>query len=292
MVGSSIAFLCATNSLDDIVLLNRTKSKAIGEAFDISNSIPSNSDITIRGTDDYSEIAGSNLIIITASTGVYMKSRMEIIDNQVEMIRNIGKKIKEKCSSPLILIVSNPVDVLTYYFQKETNFPRTKVVGIASSLDTSRFRYILSKNFNLKNSQISDALVLGEHGDSMIPIFSKVKIDKKLISKNIEQKLKAKITREIRDYWKILRNYKSRSQFGIAKNVYDIVESISKDESISVPVSVLLKGEFNEKDVCMGVPVTFTPNGISEIHEIDLDQDEQNLFRYSAEAIRKNIQSV
>ncbi|NOQ44147.1 MAG: lactate dehydrogenase [Nitrosopumilus sp.] len=292
LVGSSIAFLCASNSLDDIVLLNRTKSKALGEALDISNAIPKNSDITIRGTDDYSEITNSDIIVITASTGVYLKNRNEMIDEQVKMIKEIGKKIKKYCPSPIILIISNPIDVLTYFFQKETNFCKNNVIGIASSLDSSRFRYLLSKKIGVKQSQISDALVLGEHGDSMVPIFSKVKIKGKNVREIIDSKQKEDISREIRDFWKSLRNLKSRSQFGIAKNTYDVMESIIKNQTISFPASILLEGEFGEKNVCMGVPIKITSEGKIEIQSIDFDESEQKLFKLSAETIRNTIKSV
>jgi malate dehydrogenase len=292
LVGSSIAFLCASNSLDDIVLLNRTKSKALGEALDISNAIPKNSDITIRGTDDYSEISNSKIIVIAASTGVYLKNRNEMIDAQVEMIKEIGKKIKSNCPSPIILIISNPVDVLTYFFQKETNFSRNKVTGIASSLDSSRFRYFLSKKIGVKQSQISDAYVLGEHGDSMVPIFSKTKINGKNLLEIIDSGQKGEITRETRDYWKSLRNFKSRSQFGIAKNAFDVIESIINNQTLSIPASILLEGEFGEKDVCVGVPIKITSKGITEIQSIDYDESERELFKMSAQTIRNNIQSI
>jgi len=292
LVGSSIAFLCASNSLDDIVLLNRTKSKALGEALDISIAIPKNSDITISGTDDYSEISNSNIIVIAASTGVYMKSRNEMIDAQVEMIKEIGKKIKTNCPSPIILIISNPVDVLTYFFQKETNFSRNKVIGIASSLDASRFRYFLSKKIGVKQSQISDACVLGEHGDSMVPIFSKTKIKGKNILEIIDSKQKGEIKRETRDYWKSLRNFKGRSQFGIAKIVFDVIESIINNRDLSIPASILLEGEFGEKDVCIGVPIKITSKGITEIQAMEFDKSERELFKMSAQTIRNNIQSI
>lgn len=274
------------------MLLNRTKSKALGEALDISNAIPKNSDITIRGTDDYSEITNSDIIVITASTGVYLKNRNEMIDEQVKMIKEIGKKIKKYCPSPIILIISNPIDVLTYFFQKETNFCKNNVIGIASSLDSSRFRYLLSKKIGVKQSQISDAFVLGEHGDSMVPIFSKVKIKGKNVREIIDSKQKEDISREIRDFWKSLRNLKSRSQFGIAKNTYDVMESIIKNQTLSFPASILLEGEFGEKNVCMGVPIKITSEGKIEIQSIDFDESEQKLFKLSAETIRNTIQSV
>lgn len=292
MVGSSIAFLCASNSLDDIVLLNRTKRKALGEALDISNAIPKNSDITISGTDDYSEISNSKIIVIAASTVGYVKNRNEMVDAQVKMIKEIGKKIKTNCQSPIILIISSPVDVLTYFFQKETNFSRNKVIGIASSLDSSRFRYFLSKKIGVKKSQISDAYVLGEHGDSMVPIFSKTKINGKNLLEIIDSQQKEEITRETRDYWKSLRNFKSRSQFGIAKNAFDVIESIIKNQALSIPASILLKGEFGEKDVCLGVPIKITSKGSMEIQEMEFDEFERGLFKMSAQTIRNNIQSI
>jgi malate dehydrogenase len=292
LVGSSIAFLCASNSLDDVVLLNRTKSKAIGEALDISNAIPKNSDITVRGTDDYSKISNTDIIVIAASRGVYLKNRYENTDTQVEMIKEIGGKIITNCQSPIVLIVSNPVDVLTYFFQKETNFSKNKVIGIASSLDSSRFRYFLSKKIKVKQSQISNAYVLGEHGDSMVPIFSNTKIKGKNVLEIINSTQKEEITRDTRDYWKILRNLKSRSQFGIAKNTFDVIESIIDNRTISTPASVLLEGEFGEKDVCIGVPIKITSIGVTEIQEIVLDKSELELFEKSAQTIRNTIQSA
>lgn len=292
LVGSSLAFLCASNPLDDIILLNRTKSKAIGEALDISNAIPETSDITIRGTDNYSEISSARIIVIAASTGVYLKNRHEMIGAQVKMIREIGKKIKENCTSPIVLIISNPVDVLTYFFLKETGFPRNKIMGIASSLDSKRFRYLISKKLGVKNSQISNAYVLGEHGDSMIPIFSKTKIDGKNILDVINSIQKEEISKELKNYWKSVRNLKDRSQFGIAKNTFDVIESIVENHSLWVPASVLLKGEFGEQDVCMGVPVKISSKGIFEIESIDLNKTEQELFKKSAQTIRNNTRSI
>jgi malate dehydrogenase len=292
LVGSSIAFLCAANSLDDIILLNRTKSKALGEALDISNAIPKNSNITIQGTDDYSKISESDVIVVTASTGIYLKNRNEIINAQVQMIKEIAKKIKSHCKSPKVLIISNPVDVLTYFFQKETNFLRNNVIGIASSLDSSRFRYLLSKKIGIKKSEITDVYVLGEHGDSMIPIFSKAKIRNKNVLEIIDLKQKETITKELRDYWKSLRSFKARSQFGIAKNTYDLIESIIKKQNLSLPASILLEGEFGEHDVCMGVPIEVTSEGLTKIQSMDFDESEKEQFKKSAQIIRSNIQSV
>lgn len=291
-VGTAIAFLCISTSLDDVLLVNRTKNKAIGEALDISNAVPENSNVSIQGTDDFSKIIGSDIIVITASTGTYLKSRTEMMGAQVKMIKDIAKEIKKHCPSAIILIVSNPLDVLTYVFQKETKILRNKVIGIASSLDSSRFRYLLSEKFKLKQSQINNVMVLGEHGDSMVPIFSGVKINKMNLLEMIDETEQNLITTEIRNYWKSLRNFKSRSQFGIAKNTFDVLNSIIKNNELIIPASIVLNGEYDEQDISMGVPVKINKDGIKEIIEIKLNQAEHSLLKISAQTIRDCINSL
>ena len=289
-VGASVAFLCVSNALDDVLLVNRNEGKAIGEALDIASAIPTNSKFTIRGTDDYSQISDSDIVVIASSVGVYMKDRTENIVLQVKMIKEIAQKIKQYCPSAIILIVSNPLDVLTYFFQKESAISRFKVIGIASSLDTSRFRYLISETLSVPQSSISNAIVLGEHGDSMVPVFSGVTVGGNPLFSMIDSR--DSITDDIRNYWKKLRNYKSRSQFGIAKNTFDIIDSILHKKEIAIPVSVVLEGEYGENDVAMGVPVRIDQNGISEIQKIKLDDTESSSLKKSSEKIRNYIQSV
>ena len=230
---------------------------------DIANAIPSTSKFSIRGTDDYSHLTGSKIVIITASAQGYSKDRTENTKSQVVMIKEIAVKIKQYCPSAIILIVSNPLDVLTYFFQKESAIPRFKVIGIASSLDTSRFRYLISETLSVPQSSISIAIVLGEHGDSMVPVFSGVTVGGNPLFSMIDSR--DSITDDIRNYWKKLRNFKSRSQFGIAKNTFDVIDSILHKKEITIPASVVLEGEYGENDVAMGVPVRIDQNGICEI---------------------------
>jgi len=288
-VGTSIAFLCVSNALDDVLLLNRTKDKAIGESLDIANAIPSTSKFSIRGTDDYSKLSGSDVVVIAASTGIYQKDRTENIHSQVKMIKEIAKKIKCYCPSAIILLISNPLDVLTYFFQRETTLPRFKIIGVASSLDTSRFRYLISKKFNIPQSLISNALVLGEHGDSMTPIFSGVSVDKNPLLSMVGDDEIFSLTRSVRNYWKKLRDYKSRSQFGIAKNTYDVLDAIMHSKELSIPASVVLEGEYGEHDVAMGVPVKINQHGIFEIQKIKLNQFETDMLQNSSKKIRGYI---
>ncbi len=291
-VGVGIAFLCASNGLDDILLINRTMAKAIGESLDIVNSIPATSQFSIHGTDDYSKLSGSKIVVISASVSIYLKNRVENLDLQVNMIRDIAKKIKQYCPSAIVLIVSNPLDVLTYFFHKESQLNRFKVIGIASSLDTSRFHHFLSEKFKVPLSSISNTLVLGEHGDTMVPIFSNILInDTPLLSMINEHEIDI-MTNNVRNYWEVLRKYKSRSQFGIAKKTYDVIETIINSKELEIPAAVVLKGEYGEKDVSMGIPVKINSEGIIEIQKISINEKELVLLKKSSNQIRNNIKSV
>lgn len=288
-VGSAIAFIAASNSLDDIVLLNRTKEKAIGESLDIANSIPENSSISISGTDDYSDIQNSDIFVITASAGTYSNSRTELVSDQINMVKEIFQKLKNISSNAKILMVSNPVDILTYVFQKEGNFQNQNVIGVASSLDSSRFQLLLSKELSSNTNEIQDALVLGEHGDSMVPIFSRAKkLDTPVLDILNESQIE-NISGNLRFYWKTLREYKSRSVFGISKHVFDILESITKNKKISIPASVLLNGQYGISDICLGVPTKISKNGLEEIIEIELSTLELEKLQNSAETIKKYV---
>jgi malate dehydrogenase len=291
-VGSAVAFLCGSFGLDDIVLVNRSEKKAIGEALDISNAISASSSISISGTADYSKIKDSDVVVITTSAGIHIQSRSEIMIDQAILIRKIGKEIASYASDAKILMVTNPVDVLTYLIQKEGRFLSKNVLGVAASLDSSRFRYILSKEFGTNQSKITDAIVMGEHDDSMVPIFSHAKFNGKPISDLLNEEQKSRITSEVRNYWKYLRDYKGHSVFGIAKNTFDLVKCIIKNETLSVPTSVLLDGQYDLSDVCIGTPLTINKNGITQIHQIKITEGEKESLHKSANKVKSNISKV
>ena len=290
-VGSAIAFLCGSSGLDDIVLVNRNEKRAIGEALDITNAIPKNSTISISGTSDYSKIKNSDVCVIAASVAPHIKTRSDVMLDQAKMITDVSRKISEFASSSKVLVVTNPVDVMTYLVQKRGNLSKN-VLGIASSLDSARFRYLLAKEFGTDQSQIKDALVMGEHDDSMVPIFSCAKFGSTPVNDILDEQQKMRITASVRSYWKSLRDYKGSSVYGIAKNTFDAIDSIIKNQPLEIAASVLLDGQYDTKDLCMGIPVTITKDGIAQIHEISITQQEKEQLRKSAGIIQNNIAQV
>ena len=215
-----------------------------------------------------------------------------MLSEQVTMIREILTKIKEHTPDSIVLMITNPVDILTYVFQKEGNFPTEKVFGIASSLDSSRFKLLLAKNLGTKLSEIFDALVMGEHGDSMVPIYSRAKIKQTPVLEVLNENQIQEITQGVRGYWRTLREFKSRSVYGIAKKVYDVSEAIIHEKELSIPTSVLLTGQYGISDVCMGVPTKIGKEGVKEIQEIEIAESELELLRQSAEVIKEYIQTL
>ena len=289
-VGSAIAFLCGSSSLDDVTLVNRNEKTAIGEALDITNSIPKNSTISVTGTSDYSQIKNSDVIVITASVKAHTASRSDIMLEQSVMIRDIARKISELAPNSNVLVVTNPVDVMTYLVQKTGNLD-SNVIGIASSLDSARFRYLLAKELRVDQSQIIDAMVMGEHDDSMVPIFSRAKLGNVSVNDILDEKQKSQITLDVRNYWKLLRDYKGSSVFGIAKNTFDVIESIIQNQQLEICASVLLHGQYGVDDVCIGVPVTITKNQVL-INEVSIANYEKDQLHKSAGIVKRNISQV
>ena len=287
-VGSTIGFLVAAASLDDVVLVNRNKNKAIGEALDIVNVVPRNSSISVTGTDDFEYASGSDVIVIAVGAGKIIDDRSDLIPYTVPIIHEISKKISRYSSNAKVIVVTNPVDVITHYILKETGLLPKNIIGMGSSLDSDRFRYLLSKVLHTDQSKV-ESLVLGEHGNSMVPIFSTAKFNGKPV--NLDENQITSITNDVRNYWKPLINLKGASVFGAAKHSYDIIHAIIKNEKLRVPASVMVQGEYGISDVCVGVPVSVDTAG-ALIEEIDLDNDELNSLKISADVIKNNIKKI
>ncbi len=286
-VGSAIAFLCTSSGLDDVLLVNRTEKKAIGEALDLANTIPTNSSISVMGTGDYSKIVNSDVVVIAASIGEHSTARTDMMSEHTLMIKKIMQDIAKFAPESKVLIVTNPVDVLTFVASKYVL--QNNTIGVASSLDSSRFRYILAQEFGTDQSQITDALVLGEHDDSMVPIFSHAKFGGIKVTDLLDQNQIDTISSKVRFYWKDLRSTKGSSVYGIAKNTFDVISAIINNKSLEIPVSVYLDGQYGLENLCMGVPTTINKHGITKIHEIPMTQNEKDQLYNSASIIKNNI---
>lgn len=288
-VGSALAFLLASEALDDVVLVNKPKDKAIGESLDIMSALPPTTKISITGTDDMAKIKKSNIVVITASAGKITDERTDLLPFNVPIIKEISNDIRKFADDAKIIVVTNPVDIITYQVMKETEFNPHSVIGMGSSLDSTRFRYLVAKELAAKQNQI-EGIVMGEHGNTMVPIFSSVKLDGKYLELNKNQK--SQISIELMNFWRYLIAYKGESVFGAAKNTYDMIRAILLDKQISVPAQVCLNGEYGFDDLCMGVPVVLNGNGMDKIIKINLSASESELLGMSALKIKEIIEKM
>ena len=288
-VGSALAFLLASEALDDIVLVNETKNKAIGESLDIMSALPATTKTTITGTDEMNKIKKSNIVVITASAGTIKDERTDLLSFNVPIIEEISKDIRKFADDAKIIVVTNPVDIITYQVLKETEFDSHSVIGMGSSLDSTRYRYLIAKELAAKQNQI-EGIVMGEHGNTMVPIFSSVKIDGKDLE--LDKKQRSQISTELKNFWRYLIAYKGESVFGAAKNTYDMVKAIFLDKQIFVPAQVYLDGEYGFNNLCMGVPVVLNGKGIDKITEISLSASESELLGISALRIKEIIEKM
>jgi malate dehydrogenase len=288
-VGSAIAFLIGQSGLDDLIIVNRSKNKALGEALDVANTIPEKSLISVRGTDNFSEIKHSDVVIVTVSSGVIKEERMDLLPFNVPIISDICKNITKYADEAKVIVVTNPVDIVTYQILHQTGFLRERVIGMGSGLDSSRFRYLLAKELGIKQGYI-EGQVIGEHGSTMVPLFSNAKSHGERIK--ISEKKIDEITYELRNYWRSLVSFKEASVFGAAKNTFDIVKSIIKGKNYLTSASVCLEDEYGFSGLSMGVPVVFGKNGVQEILELDLDQKESELLKQSAKQICEGINKL
>lgn len=151
-VSSTIGFLAASHNIDDVILINDHKNKTMGEELDISNAIPEDSKFSIIGTDDISEIKDSKVVVIAASTGKIKTNRMDLLKSNLKITRDFAKCIKKYAHDARILVITNPVDIITYFLQKESELLRENVIGLDSNLDSNRLRYLLAKEIGAKQS--------------------------------------------------------------------------------------------------------------------------------------------
>ena len=228
------------------------------------------------------------MIVIAVSAGKMVADRTDLLPYNVPIIKEISKKIKKYANDAKVVVITNPVDVITYCVLKESGLPTENVIGMGSSLDSNRFRYLLSKILQTNPSKIK-SMVIGEHGNSMVPIFSTVKFAGKSI--NLDENQMARTTAELRNYWKPLIELKGASVFGAAKHSYDIVKAIIKNEKLSVSSSVMVSGEYGLSDVCVGVPVIIDKNG-AKIDKIDIAESELKLLIASSEIIKNNLEKL
>jgi L-lactate dehydrogenase len=299
-VGSTFAYALAQRGLaDQIFLMDANREYAEGQVLDLVHGLPYYPPVQIRvgRPEDY---ADARVIVITAgakqSPG---ESRLALLKRNAAIISSIMDEIVRQRSGAVVVVVSNPVDVLTYVALKRSGWPKGRVVGSGTVLDSARFRYLLSQHCEVDVGNVH-AYILGEHGDSEFPAWSMTNIggiaidDYCPMCKQCEDwdSERARIVQEVRDSAYHIINYKGATYFAIGMALVRIVGTILQDQRSVLPVSTLLDGEYGLRDVCLGIPSVVGQEGVQEIVTAPLTAEEQKAMQNSAAALQKALEQI
>ena len=295
-IGGTLAHLIGVKELfNEVVLFDVASGIAKGKALDIAQSSSVDGfDVKFSGTDDYNDIKNSDVIIITA--GVPRKpgmSRDDLLGINLKIIKQVADGIKSNSPDAFVICITNPLDVMVMAFQKYSGLPTNKVVGMAGILDSSRFKLFLSLELGIPVKEI-DAMVMGGHGDTMVPLprFTKVSgkplLDLVKEGKISSEKLES-INQRTRDGGAEIVKYleKGSAFYAPAASGIEMASAYINDEKKLLPCAAYMNGEYGVNEIYAGVPVIIGKNGIEKIEEVELDDKEKAEFNHSIEAVKK-----
>ena len=289
-IGGTLAHLISIKELADVVLFDVADGVAKGKALDIAQSTSIDGlNVNLIGTNNYDDTKNSDVIIITA--GVPRKtgmSRDNLLKTNLEIIKQVANGIKKSSPNAFVICITNPLDVIVMALQKYSSLPTNKVVCMAGILDTSRFKYFLSQELKVPVKNI-DSLVLGGHGDTMVPMPNHTKVDGKPLDQLIKkEKLNLIIERTRKGGAEIIKFLEKGSAFyAPAASGVEMAESYLKNLKKTLPCAAYLNGEYGVKNIYAGVPVIIGSNGIEKVVELPLTQDEKANFDLSINAVKK-----
>lgn len=293
-VGATVAYSILLNNLcNELVIIDVAKDKACGEALDMFHATAFTKPARIVDA-DYSECADADVIVVTAGVGRKPgQSRIDLAKINVSIARSIAKSIKEYNQDPTIVVIANPVDVITYIIQSEGGFDRNKVFGSGTCLDTARLRTTISQQLKIDPRDIN-AFMVAEHGDSQFPVWSSANVAGYPITELLKESGSdaEAIFQKVRDGGAEIIAKKGATFYGVAMSAARIVSAIYNDENAVLPLSRTLKGEMGIEEVALSMPYVLNKNGIVKMIEIPMNEDEKAKFQASAEKLKAVIAEV
>jgi len=298
-VGASYAFGMLNKGLaEELVMIDLNKEKAEGDAMDLSHCLPFVSSRTRIWAGDYSDCKDAALVVITAGAAQKPgETRLDLVAKNTAIFKGIISEIMNAGFDGIFLIATNPVDILTYVTWKFSGLPKERVIGSGTSLDTARFRYLLGDYFNVDSRNIH-GYIIGEHGDSELPVWSQTTVGTQPILQVIKKNSQFKqseldeIFFNTRDAAYHIIKRKGATYYGIGMGLVRLTKAILNNENSIITVSAYLEGQYGENDIYIGVPAVINRGGIREIVELDLNELETKQFKASVNTLRKTMESI
>ncbi len=298
-IGGTLAHLAGLKELGDVVLFDIVDGLPQGKSLDIAQSSPvAGYDADFLGTNDYADLAGADVVIITA--GVARKpgmSRDDLVGINLKVMKSVGEGIKEHAPDAFVIVITNPLDVMVWAFREFSGLPHNKVVGMAGVLDSARFRLFLAREFDVSVEDVT-AFVLGGHGDTMVPLLRYSMVsgipvpDLVEMGWSTQEKLDEIVQRTRDGGAEIVSLLKTGSAFyAPATSAIEMAESYLKDKRRLLPAAAHLSGEYGQDDLYVGVPVVIGANGVEKVAEVKFTAEEQAMFDKSIDAVKGLIAS-
>jgi len=294
-IGGTLAHLVSIKELGDVVLFDVAEGVAKGKALDIAQSTSVDGyNINLTGTNNYEDTKNSDVIIITA--GVPRKpgmTRDDLLETNLKIIKQVATGIKETSPNAFIICITNPLDVIVMALQKYSDLPKNKIVGMAGILDSSRFKYFLSQKLDVSVKDI-DTLVLGGHGDSMVPMPNYSTVNGKPLTEIIEKESLDKIINRTRKGGEEIVKLLERGSafYAPAASGIEMAESYIKNLKKTLPCAAYLDGQYGVQGLYAGVPVIIGSNGVEKIIELNLDKNEKMNFDLSIKAVQELFEAA
>lgn len=295
-VGCSYAYSMINQGVaEELVLIDMNEAKAEGEAMDLNHGMPFSPSPLKVWSGTYQDCESADLVVITA--GLPQKpgeTRLELVEKNTKIFKQIVKNIMDSGFNGIFLVATNPVDILTYVTWKESGLPKERVIGSGTVLDSARLRFALGDYFNVDTRNVH-AVVIGEHGDTELPVWSHASIGVEQLEtvlagkKELNKEYLENIFVNVRDAAYHIIERKGATYYGIGMSLVRITKAILNNENSILTVSSYLNGEYGQNDVYIGVPAVINRTGIREVVEMELNEKEKEQFNHSVSVLKETM---
>jgi L-lactate dehydrogenase len=298
-VGSSYAFALLNQGItEELVLIDLNKEKAEGDAMDLNHGLPFSPSRTKIWYGSYQDCGEADLIVITAGANQKPgETRLDLVEKNTKIFKGIVEEIMASGFDGIFLVATNPVDILTYAVWKFSGLPKERVIGSGTILDTARFRFLLGDYFDVDTRNVH-AYIIGEHGDTELPVWSHADIAGTSISEwsknktGFNQTDLDQIFLNVRDAAYHIIERKGATYYGIAMGLVRLTKAILQNENSVLTVSAYLDGEYGQKDIYIGVPSVVNRDGVRQVVELKLNEEEQEKFVNSVNVLKQTMEPV
>jgi malate dehydrogenase len=289
-VGASVALNCGLRELDDLLLLDVIEGLPQGEAMDINHQLSElGIDCNVKGSNSYEDMNNSEFVVLVAGLGRKPgMTRMDLLNKNASIVRDVATKIATHAKNAILVVVTNPLDPMTYLALKTTRFDKNKVIGMGGMLDLSRFKSFIHDATGFSRASIQ-AMVISEHGENMLPLLRFSSIGGIPLNEFLSKGQSEEIFEKTKKVAAEVIALKGATVYAPGNAVATMIDSIKKNKKEVIPISAYLEGEYGVSDLCIGVPVVLGSNGIEKIIELNLNEFERKIFDLGVTSVREAI---